>query len=128
MDWKAMVDTAKQVFRQRGDARVAKEDAQELRHIRQEQGSASAYHELKLALDAHPDPTLSKGVAPVTGLQTKIKDLGSSVKGGNPATVEQQVTQVNDAVGSIGTQSASSGQPIPRRFRLTYNQANGGQL
>ena len=104
MDWKAMVDKAKQVFRQRGGAQVAKEDAQELRDISQEQGSAFVYHELKLALaDAQPDPTLSKGVAPVTGLQTKIKDLGSSVKGGNPATVEQQVTQVNDAVGSIGT-------------------------
>jgi hypothetical protein len=71
------------------------------------------YHELKLALtDAQSDPTLSKIVAPVTALQTKIKNLGSSVKGGNPGTVEQQVTQANDSVTSISSQSASSGQPI----------------
>lgn len=75
--------------------------------------AAFVYHELKLALsDAQADPTLSKLVAPVTALQTKIKDLGSSVKGGNTASVEQQVTQANDSVSSISSQSASSGQPI----------------
>ena len=75
--------------------------------------AAFVYHELKLALsDAQSDPTLSKLVSPITALQTKIKDLGSSVKGGNAATVEQQVTQANDSVGSISSQSASSGQPI----------------
>ena len=39
MDWKAMADKAKQVFQQRGGAQAAKEDAQELRDISQEQGS-----------------------------------------------------------------------------------------
>jgi hypothetical protein len=39
MDFKAMVDKAKQVFQQRGGAQAAKEDAQELRDISREQGS-----------------------------------------------------------------------------------------
>lgn len=41
MDLKAMVDKAKQVFQQRGGATAAKEDAQELHDISQEQGSAA---------------------------------------------------------------------------------------
>jgi hypothetical protein len=41
MDWKGMVDKAKQVFQQRGGAPAAKEDAQELRDISQEQGSVA---------------------------------------------------------------------------------------
>jgi len=39
MDWKAMADKAKQVFQQRGGAKAAKEDAEELRNIAQGQGS-----------------------------------------------------------------------------------------
>ena len=75
--------------------------------------AAFVYHELKLALSAaQADPTLSKVVAPITALQTKIKDLGSSVKSGDAATVGQQATQANDSVSSISSQSASSGQPI----------------
>lgn len=41
MDWKGMADKAKQVFQQRGGAQAAKEDAQELRNISQEQGSTA---------------------------------------------------------------------------------------
>ena len=43
MDWKAMADKAKQVFQQRGGAQAAKEDAQELRDISQEQGSYAGH-------------------------------------------------------------------------------------
>jgi len=39
MDWKAMADKAKQIFQQRGGTKAAKEDAEELRDIAQEQGS-----------------------------------------------------------------------------------------
>jgi hypothetical protein len=41
MDWQGMVDKVKQVFQQRGGAQAAKEDAQELRDISQEQGSTA---------------------------------------------------------------------------------------
>ena len=39
MDWKALADKAKQIFQQRGGTKAAKEDAEELRDIAQEQGS-----------------------------------------------------------------------------------------
>jgi hypothetical protein len=41
MDWQAMVDKVKQVFQQRGGTQAAKEDAQELRDVSQEQGSTT---------------------------------------------------------------------------------------
>jgi hypothetical protein len=41
MDWKGMVDKAKAIFQQRGGTQAAKEDAQELRDISQEQGSTT---------------------------------------------------------------------------------------
>ena len=75
--------------------------------------AAFVYHELKLALAAaQGSPTLSKLVAPITSLQSKIQGLGSSVKSGDVSTVEQQVTQANDSVSSISSQSSSAGQPI----------------
>ncbi len=75
--------------------------------------AAFVYHELKLALkDAQSSPTLSKLVAPVTALQAKIHGLGSSVKSGDTSSIEQQVSQANDSVTSISSQSSSAGQPI----------------
>jgi hypothetical protein len=41
MDLKGLMDKAKGVFQQRGGATAAKEDAQELRDISKEQGSAT---------------------------------------------------------------------------------------
>jgi len=41
MDWQGMVDKVKQVFQQRGGTQAAKQDAQELRDISQEQGSTT---------------------------------------------------------------------------------------
>ena len=41
MDWKGLVEKAKQIFQQRGGAQAAKEDAQELRDISKEQGSTA---------------------------------------------------------------------------------------
>ena len=41
MDWKGLVEKAKQIFQQRGGAQAAKEDAQELRDISKEQGSTT---------------------------------------------------------------------------------------
>jgi hypothetical protein len=54
MDWKGMADKAKQVFQQRGGAKAAKEDAQELRDISHEQGSMA--DKLKDAAAAIKDP------------------------------------------------------------------------
>jgi hypothetical protein len=54
MDFKEMADKAKQVFQQRGGAKAAKEDAQELRDITQEQGSVA--DKLKDAGAAIKDP------------------------------------------------------------------------
>jgi hypothetical protein len=41
VNFKAITDKAKQIFQQRGGAKAAKEDAQELRNIAQEQGSVT---------------------------------------------------------------------------------------
>jgi hypothetical protein len=54
MDFKGMADKAKQVFQQRGGAKAAKEDAQELRDISHEQGSVA--DKLKDAAAAIKDP------------------------------------------------------------------------
>jgi hypothetical protein len=54
MDFKGMADKAKQAFQQRGGAKAAKEDAQELRDISHEQGSVA--DKLKDAAAAIKDP------------------------------------------------------------------------
>ena len=54
MDFKGMADKAKQVFGQRGGAKAAKEDAQELRDISHEPGSVG--DKLKDAAAAIKDP------------------------------------------------------------------------
>jgi hypothetical protein len=61
MDWKALTDKAKQVFQQRGGSKAAKEDAEELRNIAQEQGpTADKAKEAAAAIREpgahHPDP------------------------------------------------------------------------
>jgi hypothetical protein len=69
------------------------------------------YHELKLALaDAQADKTLSKLVAPITGLQSKIDGITSGIKGNNASSAA--ITQANGTVSSIGQQASSAGQPI----------------
>ena len=54
MDLRGMADKAKQVFQQRGGAKAAKEDAQELRDISHEQGSIA--DKLKDAAGAIKEP------------------------------------------------------------------------
>jgi hypothetical protein len=54
MNWQEMLDKAKQVFQQRGGAKAAKEDAQELKDISQEQGSTA--DKAKQAAEAIREP------------------------------------------------------------------------
>ena len=68
-------------------------------------------HELKLALaDAQADPTLSKLVAPLTALQTKLKALPSDLKSGNANPAD--VLSANDSIGSLKQLAASAGQTV----------------
>ncbi len=79
---------------------------------------AFVYHELKLALtDAQADPTLSKVVAPITALQTKIQDLAGSVKSGGASPAD--VAGLESSVSSIKDQAASAGQSITEQTPAT---------
>jgi hypothetical protein len=73
--------------------------------------AAFVYHELKLALaDAQADPTLSKLVAPITALQTKIQSLTGSVKSGGASAGD--ATGLDSLISSIKDQASSAGQSI----------------
>ena len=64
-------------------------------------------HELSLALsDARASPTLSRLVAPITGLENRINAL----RRGTPNA--SAVTQDNSQVGSIEQAASGAGQPI----------------
>lgn len=79
---------------------------------------AFVYHELKLALtDAQADPTLSKLVAPITALQTKIQGLAGSVKSGGASPAD--VSGLESSISSIKDQAASAGQSITEQTPAT---------
>ena len=68
-------------------------------------------HELKLALtDAQADPTLSKFVAPITELQSKLSGAGDAIRSGNVNT--SQFDSASSLIDSVRSQAASAGQPI----------------
>jgi hypothetical protein len=76
-------------------------------------GLAAAFvvHELKLALqDAQADATLSKLVAPITAVQTKLEGAVSSIKSGNVSSSTLQ--SLESDVNSIKGQASSSGSSI----------------
>jgi hypothetical protein len=72
---------------------------------------AFAYHEVKLALvDARSSKLLSKALAPLLALQTKLGSLTSGLKHGN---VDSSAIQAaNSAAGQAGSASQSAGQTI----------------
>ena len=73
--------------------------------------AAFVIHELRLALaDAQADPTLSKLVAPLTALQSKLKALPSDLKSGNASPAD--VLSANDSIGSLKQLAASAGQTV----------------
>jgi hypothetical protein len=68
-----------------------------------------SYHELKLAAqDVKSSPVLSKLFAPITIVATKIKNLGSSIKGGHASS--SNVEGINSSLASIKSTAASNGQ------------------
>jgi hypothetical protein len=70
-----------------------------------------AYHELKLAIkDAHSSKLLSKVISPIEAVATRLKNLGSSLRGGKANPTEIQ--QTNGELSSLGQQSAAAGAPI----------------
>jgi hypothetical protein len=76
------------------------------------------YHELKLTLaDAQANPTLSKLVAPITALQTKLHDLGGSVKSGGASAAD--VDGLDSTISSIKGLASSAGQPITEQTPAT---------
>jgi hypothetical protein len=80
--------------------------------------AAFVYHELKLALaDAQADPTLSKLVAPVTALQSKLHDLAGSVKSGGASPSD--VASLDSAISSIKSQASAAGQTITEQTPAT---------
>jgi hypothetical protein len=80
--------------------------------------AAFVYHELKLALaDAQADPTLSKLVAPITGLQNKLHSLAGSVKSGGASAAD--VSGLDSTISSIKGLASSAGQPIAEQTPAT---------
>ena len=70
-----------------------------------------AYHEIKIALvDARSSSTLTKLVSPLTALENKLHSLGSGLRSGS--LDPSRIGQVNSAVSSLGSRSASSGTSI----------------
>ena len=67
MDWKAMVEKAKQIFQQRGGTQAAKEDAQELRDISKEQGSTADKAKDAAAAIREPGAHHADAPAPAAG-------------------------------------------------------------
>lgn len=67
------------------------------------------YHELKLAAqDVRSSALLSKLFAPISIAATKIKNLGSSIKGGHASA--SNVEGINSSLTSIKSTAASNGQ------------------
>jgi hypothetical protein len=76
-------------------------------------GLAAAFviHEVKLALAAAKgDPTLSKLVAPLTALQSKLSSLPSALRSGKANGSD--VVSANDSIASLKQQAAGAGQPV----------------
>jgi len=71
--------------------------------------AAFAYHELRLALDAaRGSALLSKVLAPVLALQTKLSSMKSGLGHGDTSQVQSAAT----AVQSVGSASSAGGSPI----------------
>lgn len=69
------------------------------------------YHELKLAVtDAKADSTLSKLVAPLAALETKLEGVAAGLKHGHVSPAE--VTQAQNSMGSINQLASSAREPI----------------
>ncbi|MGI8803682.1 MAG: hypothetical protein ACR2KV_16200 [Solirubrobacteraceae bacterium] len=83
-----------------------------------------AYHEIKLALvDAQSSPLLSKLLAPLTALSSKLQALGTRIKGGNvdAAAIESANTDVTSA----GSAAQAAGQPISESTPSAAQLAGG---
>jgi hypothetical protein len=71
--------------------------------------AAFAYREVRLALNtARGSKILSKALAPLLALQTKLGSMRSGLKRGDTS----QVTSANSAVDSASSASRAAGQPI----------------
>jgi hypothetical protein len=71
--------------------------------------AAFAYHEVKIALkDARSSKLLSKALAPLLALQTKLSSMRSGLKRGDTS----QVNSANAAAGQANSASSAAGQPI----------------
>jgi hypothetical protein len=72
---------------------------------------AFAYHEVKLALqDARSSKLLSKALAPLLSLQTKLESLTNGLKHGNVDS--SAITSANADAGQTSQAGASAGQPV----------------
>jgi hypothetical protein len=73
--------------------------------------AAFAYHEVRLALqDARSSKILSKALAPLLALQTKLGGLTSSLKHGNVDS--SAITSANADAGATSKAGAQAGQPV----------------
>jgi hypothetical protein len=73
--------------------------------------AAFAYHEVRLALqDARSSKLLSKALAPLLALQTKLSGLTSSLKHGN--VNNSAITSANADAGATSKAGAQAGQPV----------------
>ena len=73
--------------------------------------AAFAYHELKLALaDARASKLLSKLLAPLLALQTRLGSLARGLRGGHADA--GSIETANGAASAISAASARSGEPV----------------
>ena len=73
--------------------------------------AAFAYHEVRLALqDARSSKLLSKVLAPLLALQTKLSGLVSSLKHGNVDSTA--ISSANADAGATSQAGAQAGQPV----------------
>ncbi len=73
--------------------------------------AAFAYHEVKLALkDARSSKLLSKALAPLLAMQTKLGSLTSGLKHGNADSAA--INSANGDAGAASNAGAQAGQPV----------------
>jgi hypothetical protein len=84
-----------------------------------------AYHEVKLAVEAgKSSPTVSKLLAPLTALQSKLQAVRSGLKSGtiDPAAI----TSANADIGNVSSAASAAGQSIKEQVPSAGQLLSGG--
>jgi hypothetical protein len=84
-----------------------------------------AYHEIKLATEAaKASPTLSKLLAPLSALESKLKSLATGIKSGNVDPTA--ITSANGDARSLSSLASSAGAAISEKLPSASQLLTGG--